>query len=161
MATKIMWLHLSIGIPLSLLIAFTYQLILIGLLFAMTTRILLSLRIGVPISHWWEAQQPSSWGSVLLFYLLLHLLLHLMSVYYRNIVWVKSETPSNAAWAYLASEWMMRYSVSEDLGIVGTDLKPWGLDLKTRLEDIPDGYARYLGLMARKTNSGQHPICIW
>ena len=146
-ATKITWLHLSTGIPLSLPIAFTYQLIPIGLFPDTLNLIYLLLRIGFPTSHCWEAHQPLSpavilqsshllrippavillcWDSVLLFRLLC-LLLRLMSVYYRNVVWVKSETSSNVAWAYPASGWMTRYSVTEDSGIVGTDLKAWWL----------------------------------
>ena len=58
-----------------------------------------------------------------------------LSVSYRNVVWVKSETSSDVAWAYPASEQMTRYSVTEDLGIVGTDLKAWWLGPMPR----PDG----------------------
>ena len=142
MATKITWLHLSTGIPLSLLIAFTYQLIPIGLLLDMTIHIL--LLIGNRPSHIVlmksaPAVIPPYWDLVLLFHLFFYLFFHLMSVYYRNVIWVKSETPSNVAWAYPASGWMIRYSVMENLRIVGTYLKTWGLDLKTRLEDILDG----------------------
>ena len=154
MATKIIWLHLSIGIPLSPLTPFTYCLILTGLFPDMPNLIYLLSGIGFPALHCWKTHQPLSpavilfcWDLVLLFrlllhlffHLLLHLLFYLMTVYYRNVVWMKSETPSNVAWAYLASGWMMRYSVTEDLGIVGTDLKLWGLNLKSRLEGIPDG----------------------
>ena len=149
-ATKIMWLHLSTGISLSLLTPFTYCLIPTGLFLDTPNLIYLLSEIGFPTSHCWEAHQPLSpavillcWDSVLLFRLLLHLLLHLLlyliSVYYRNVVWVKSGTPSNVAWAYPTSGWMMRYFVTEDSGIVGIELKPWGLDLKTRLESNPDG----------------------
>ena len=143
-ATKIMWLHLSTGIPLSLSNPFTYCLIFIGLFLDTPNLIYLLSGIGFPTLHCWEAHQPLSpavilqsshflrippavillcWDSVLLFRLLC-LLLRLMSVYYRNVVWVKSETSSNVAWAYPASGWMTRYSVTEDSGIVGTDLKP-------------------------------------
>ena len=59
MVTKITWLHLSTGIPLSQPIASTYQLIPIGLLLGKTIRILLLLRMGLLISHCWEAHRPS------------------------------------------------------------------------------------------------------
>ena len=158
-ATKIMWLHLSTGIPLSPSTLFTYYLILIDLFLDTPNLIYLLSGIGFPTSHCWEAHQPLSpavilqsfyllrippavillcWDSVLLFRLFC-LLIYLMSVYYHNIVWVKSETSSDVAWAYPALGWMMRYSVTENSGIVGTDLKPWELDLKTRLGGIPDG----------------------
>ena len=142
MATKITWLHLSTGIPLSLPIAFIYQLIPIGLFLGITICIFLLIK-NWPSYIAFMKSAPAVilpyWDLVFLFRLLLYLFLHFMSVYYRNVVWVKFKTPSNAAWAYPALRWMMRYSVSEDLRIVGADLKPWGLDLKTQLEDILDG----------------------
>ena len=59
MATKIIWLHLSTGIPLNQPIAFTYQLILIDLLVGRIIRIHLLLRIGLLTSHCWEAHRLS------------------------------------------------------------------------------------------------------
>ena len=97
-ATKITWLHLSTGIPLSLPIAFTYQLISIGLLLGITIRIFLLIGNRLPTSH---SHQPSSYFVGTRFSSFVSL-----PVSYRNVVWVKSETSSNVAWAYPASgEW--------------------------------------------------------
>ena len=120
----------------------SFTLIPIGLLLGITIHILLLIRNRpsyIALMKSAPAVILPCWDLILLFRLLFHLLLHLMSVYYRNVEWVKSEIPSNVAWVYPASGRMMRYSVTEDLGIVGTYLKPWGLDLKTRLESIPNG----------------------
>ena len=159
MAIKITWLQLFTGILLSLLTSFTYCFIPTSLFPDTPNLIYLLLEIGFSISHCWEAHQPLSlavilqsshllrilpaiilfcWDLVFFFHLFC-LLFCLMSVYYRKVVWVKSETPSNVAWAYPALGWMTRHSVTKDIGIVRTDLKLWGLGMKIRLKGIPNG----------------------
>ena len=167
-ATKITWLHLSTGIPLSPPIAFAYQLIPIGLLLGTTKPILLLLGIGFPTLHCWEAHQPSPYfvgtrfSSFVSFFVSSFVS---MSVYNCNVVWVKSEAPSDVAWAYPASGSMTRYSVTEDSGIDGTNLgahgyEGLGLRVFNRRKCWDKSEAWWLGLMARKTNSEQDLLCI-
>ena len=154
-----MWLYLSIGISLNPSTPFIYCLIPIGLFPDIPNFIYLLSRIGFPTSYCWEAHLPLSsaviwqsshlfkippviilpcWNSVLLFRFLCFLFCFI-SIYYHNVVWLKSENFSNIAWAYLVLGWMTRYSVTENIEIVGIILKLLGLGLKTWLEEILDG----------------------
>ena len=162
MATKITWLHLSTGIPLSLPIAFTYQLIPTGLhsqyikpyLYIVGNRFsfIALLKRTSPLSHCWEARQPIIPIVILLQfqYLLTNILFVGMRPSLIGSRW-GSKSPLKALeriwdprlrWIHFAKDKKFWRHTAWRIGSEGMQ---------------PEGQ----GLEGRKINSRRNPLCIW
>ena len=97
MATKITWLHLSADIPLSILIAFIFQLIFIGLFFGITICIYPIIEKLISCHSTIISFVGNSLSYITLMKnapAVISSFIYLFLTYY-NIVWVKFETSSD------------------------------------------------------------------
>ena len=76
------------------------------------------LRINLLTSYYWEFYLLSSYFIKTWFSSFIS-----MSVYYYNVVWVKSEALNNITWIYTALGSMTRFFIIENSGIIRIDLE--------------------------------------